>query len=86
MAKEQITVKDLNKVIKFSSFIEQYTSMKPTGGIKHRVNGYGTSAHSKTTGLTNNDKIELKKGYEALISDIQEAISNLGIEEENDQV
>ena len=85
MGKTEVTIKDLIKVIKFAPFISNYTELNPSGGIQHRINGYGTTNKSKPKELTSNDKIQIKQGLEKLVSEMQYVISSLKVEEDEVQ-
>lgn len=83
MEKTEVTMKELIKVIKFAPFISNYTELNPSGGIQHRINGYGTTNKSKPKELTNNDKIQIKQGLEKLVTDIQSVLLTLNVEEDD---
>lgn len=81
--KTEITVKDITKVIKLSTFLEIYCNTNARGGIYHRINGYGTNKTSKIKGLSKEDEVLIKEGLIKLQLEIDTVIKGLAKEEDD---
>lgn len=68
------TLQDVFEHIKFAKFLENFTDINPTGGIRHRIIGIKTNTIDKNNGLTEKDRAGLKEGLTRFIAEVQNVI------------
>jgi len=67
-------IKEVFKFIKLAPFIESFTTINVRGGLYHRINGKSTAA-GKERDLTEDDKSQIKAGWEKMKKEVDEVMS-----------
>jgi hypothetical protein len=68
------TIESIFEHVKFLKFLESFTDINPTGGIRHRITGKGTNKIDKIKGLTDADKAAIKEGLIKFVAAVQNVI------------
>lgn len=68
------SIKEVFKYLKLAPFTEDFTNINVRSGLYHRINGKSTAA-GKERDLTEDDKAQIKAGWEKMKKDIDEVMS-----------
>lgn len=70
-------LKELFDLIGKRKFIENYTTINPTGGIQSRISGKGTNEKDKKTEPSEAETAEIKAGLQEMVKDMNQVIEKL---------